>query len=411
MTFDPKALRADFPTLGREVHGKRLVYLDSAATSQTPRSVLDAMNHYYEHCNSNVHRGVYLLAEEATDLYENARTRVAEWLNWPREGVVFTKSTTESINLVAYSYARTFLGEGDALLATTMEHHANLVPWQQAAAASGFEVRYVPFDDEGFLDLDALDELLADGRVKLLAVTHMSNVLATVNEVADLSARVRAANPGAVVLADGAQAVPHLPVDAAELDVDFYAFSAHKMLGPTGIGVLLGRPEVLDRMPPFLSGGEMILDVTLEGSTWNELPYKFEAGTPNIAEAAGLHAAIDYLDTLGMKAVREHEIELTTQALAALADIPYVTVHGTQDATRRGGVISFTVDGVHPHDIGTILDREGVAVRVGHHCAKPLVRSLGAAATARASFYVYNDTDDIPPLVTGIQKAKEFFAR
>ena len=409
MTIDAASIKRDFPTLQREVHGKRLVYLDSAASSQTPQSVIDVMTDYYEHHRSNAHRGVYQLAEEATELFEGGRARIADFVDAPLEGTVFTRNTTEGINLVAYSWVRRRLGPGDALLATEMEHHANIVPWQQAALEAGFEIRYLPVTSEGFLDLDALPGLIGDGRVKFCAVTQMSNVLATVNDVPALVRDVRAANPDCKVLVDGAQAVPHLPVSFRDMGADFLAFSGHKMCGPTGIGVLVGRPELLEEMPPFLTGGEMISDVTLEGATWNEIPYKFEAGTQAIAEAAGLGAAADYLTKLGMDAVREHEIDVTRAALAALGDIDGITLHGTRQAELRGGAISFVMDGVHPHDLGTILDREGVAVRVGHHCAKPLLRRLGVGASARASFYVYNDEDDIGPLIDGIETARRFF--
>jgi cysteine desulfurase/selenocysteine lyase len=407
--FDVPTVKKDFPTLRREVHGKRLVYLDSAATSQSPQSVIDAMTDYYERHCSNVHRGVYLLATEATDLYERGRAKAAEFVDAPLVGTVFTKNTTEAINLVAYSWVRRRLGPGDVLLTTQMEHHANLVPWQQAAADAGFEIRYVPVTDDGYLDLDSVPAYLADGRVTFLAVTHMSNVLATVNPVADLARQAKDANPDCKVLVDAAQSVPHLPVSFRQLGVDFLAFSGHKMLGPTGIGVLVGKPELLDEMPPFLSGGEMIRDVTLQGATWNDLPHKFEAGTMMIAEAAGLAAAVDYLQELGMDEVHRHELSLTRAALDALADVEGVTVHGPAVPEDRGGAISFAVDGIHPHDVGTILDREGVCVRVGHHCAKPLMRILGVNSSARASFYLYNDEDDIPALVAGIEAAKEFF--
>jgi cysteine desulfurase / selenocysteine lyase len=411
MTLDPQTIRKDFPTLQREVHSTRLVYLDSAASSQTPRSVLEVMDGYYQRSRSNVHRGVYLLAEEATDLYEAGRRKVADFVGAEPQGTVFTKNATEAINLVAYSYVRRRLGEGDALLTTAMEHHANLVPWLHAAEDDGFELRVLPITDSGELDHDALPDLLADGRVAFVAVSHMSNVLGTINDVRAIADAARDANPDVKVLVDGAQSVPHLPVDLTELGADFLAFSGHKMLGPTGIGVLAARPEVLDAMPPFLTGGEMIRDVTLDGATWNDLPHKFEAGTPMIAEAGGLGAAVDYLTELGMDAVRQHEIELTRQVLDALADIEGLTVHGPTDPERRGGAVSFTLDGIHPHDIGAMLDQHGVCVRVGHHCAKPLMRELGVNATARASLYVYNDTDDIPPLVDGIREAQRFFAR
>ncbi|MBW3561492.1 MAG: SufS family cysteine desulfurase [Actinobacteria bacterium] len=408
--FDAQTVKKDFPTLRREVHdGRRLVYLDSAASSQTPQSVIDAMDDYYEQHRSNVHRGVYQLATEATDLYERGRTRVAEFVDAPVEGTVFTKNCTEAINLVAYSYVRRRLGPDDVLLTTQMEHHANLVPWQQAAADAGFEIRYLPVTPDGYLDLEAFPRYIADGKVAFFAVSQMSNVLATVNPVAEMVAQVKDANPSCKVLVDGAQSVPHMPVSFRQLGADFLAFSGHKMCGPTGIGVLAADPELLEEMPPFLTGGEMILDVTLDGATWNEIPHKFEAGTMMIAEGAGLAAAVDYLDDLGMDAVRAHEVELTRAALDALGEVDGVTVHGPTVAEDRGGAISFAIDGLHPHDIGTILDREGVCVRVGHHCAKPLLRCLGVNSTARASFYLYNDEDDIAPLIDGIRTAQRFF--
>jgi cysteine desulfurase/selenocysteine lyase len=411
MSFDVQTIRKDFPTLGREVHDQRLVYLDSAASSQTPRPVLDTMTEYYERYRSNVHRGVYRLAEEATDLFEGARTKVSTFTNAPIEGTIFTKNSTEAINLVAYSYVRRRLGEGDVLLTTHMEHHANFVPWLHASQDLGFEIRHVPLTDDGRLDLEAVPALLEDGRVSFLAVTHASNVLGTINDVKALAAQARDANPGCRVLVDGSQAVPHFAVDFRDLDVDFYAFTGHKMCGPTGVGVLLAKPEVLEAMPPFLSGGEMILDVRLDGVTWNEIPHKFEAGTMMIAEVGGLGAATDYLSGIGMSAIREHEKALTGQALRAMADVDGVTVYGPTDVEVRGGAVSFALDGIHPHDIGAMLDQEGVCVRVGHHCAKPLMRALGVNATARASFYLYNDTDDISPLIRGIERARDFFAR
>jgi cysteine desulfurase / selenocysteine lyase len=411
-TLDIPTIRKDFPTLQREVHGgKRLVYLDSAASSQTPQSVLDTMDRYYRQSRSNVHRGVYGLAEEATDMYESGRRAIARFLDAPEEGVIFTKNSTEAMNLVAYSWVRPFVGPDDAVLATRMEHHANYVPYLHAQQDRGFDLRTIPLTADGQLDLDAARHLLADGKVTFLAVTHVSNVLGTINDVAALADMARAANPDCVVLVDGSQAVPHLPVSFRDLDVDFYALTGHKMLGPTGIGVLIGKPERLDAMPPFLTGGEMILDVTLDSFTTNVLPHKFEAGTPMIAEAAGLAAAVDYLEALGMDTIRAHEKELTGQVLDALAGIDGVTIFGPTDVEVRGGAISFALEGIHPHDIGAMLDQHGVCVRVGHHCAKPLMRELGVNATARASLYVYNDTDDIPPLVEGLQAAARFFAR
>ena len=409
--FDVEAVRKDFPVLQRQVHGRPLVYLDSAATSQKPQSVIDAMRHFYEDSNSNVHRGVHALAEESTEAYESARGKVARFVGADPRGVVFTKNATEALNVVAYSWARTRLGEGDIVLSTQMEHHANIVPWQLVQAEAGFDLQFVPVTADGLLDRAAFDEIVGSGRVKLLAITAMSNVVGTINPVSELAAVVRAANSDAVIVVDGAQSVPHLPTDMLALDADFLAFSGHKMLGPTGIGVLAGKLDLLDAMQPFLGGGEMISNVTLEGTTFNEVPYKFEAGTPPIAEAVGLGAAVDYLNGLGMAAVREHEVELLERALEALGAVDRVTVHGPQDSQLRGAAVSFSIEGIHPHDIGTIMDREGVAVRAGHHCAKPLVRSLGSAATTRASFYVYNTLEEVDALVGAIEATKRFFDR
>ncbi|MBW3605084.1 MAG: SufS family cysteine desulfurase [Actinobacteria bacterium] len=407
--FDVTTLRKDFPILDRQVHGRPLVYLDSAATSQTPQQVLDAVDRFYTHYCANVHRGVHALAEEATAAYEHARGRVAAFTGGDPRGVVFTKNATEAFNLVAYSWAMERLGPGDVLLVTQMEHHANLVPWQLVQRHAGFDIASVPVTDEGLLDLDVFDEIVGSGRVKLFAVTAMSNVVGTINPVAELAQRVHAANDEAVVVVDGAQSVPHMPTDVHALGADFLCASGHKMLGPTGVGMLIARPELLERMPPFLGGGEMIADVTVQRSTFNEVPYKFEAGTPVIGEAIGLAAAIEYLDDLGMDNVRAHEEQLISACIDALTGIDGVTVHGPQDAARRGAAVSFAIEGLHPHDIGTIMDREGLAVRAGHHCAKPLVRSLGAVATTRASFYLYNTPDDIAALVRGIDATKEFF--
>lgn len=407
--IDASTLRKDFPVLERSVHGRRLVYLDSAATSQKPRVVLEAMQRFYEHCNANVHRGVHALAEESTEAYESARAKIARFVGADPRGVVFTKNATEAFNLVAYSYARLRLGEGDILLSTQMEHHANIVPWQLVQPEAGFELRYVPVTPDGELDLDAFEEIVATGRVKLFTVTGMSNVLGTINPVAAMARRVRDANPDVIVVVDGAQSVPHLPTDMRALEADALCFSGHKMLGPTGIGVLAIDPDLLDGMPPFLGGGEMITNVTLEETTYNEVPYKFEAGTPMIAEAVGLGAAVDYLENVGMDAVRAHEVALLETCLPALAAVEGVTVHGPSDPARRGAAVSFAIEGLHPHDIGTMMDREGVAVRAGHHCAKPLVRSLGSAATTRASFYLYNTTDEIDAMIAAIEATKRFF--
>ncbi len=406
-------LKKDFPTLGRTVRDdQRLVFLDSAASSQTPRPVLDAMDHYYGQLRSNVERGVYQISEEATERFERARSRVAEFVGAPaEEGVVLTKNVTEAINLVAYSWVRRRLGPGDALLTTEMEHHANFVPWWHAAQDEGFELRVVPVTDDHQLDLEVAREQLADGRVSFLAVGHVSNVLGTINPVAELASMAREANPDCVTLVDGAQAVPHLPVDVSGLGVDFYGLTGHKMCGPTGIGALVARPELLEDMPPFLTGGSMIREVSLSEVTWADPPHKFEAGTPMIAEAFGLEAACDYLDGLGMERVRDHERELLPAFLGALQEVEGLTIHGPLDPEVRSSAISFTLGDIHPHDIGAVLDQYGVCVRVGHHCAKPLMQHLGVNATVRASLYLYNDTGDIAPLVDGLEHARDFFAR
>ncbi len=406
----PDVIRKDFPVLERCVHGRRLVYLDSAATSQKPQCVIDSMARFYEQHNANVHRGVHALAEESTEAYESARRKVSGFVGADPRGVVFTKNATEAFNLLAYSYARTQLHEGDILLCTQMEHHANIVPWQLVQAEAGFDLRFVPCSPDGILDLDWFDEVVATGRVRLLTVTAMSNVVGTINPVRALADKVHAANPRAIVVVDGAQSVPHLGTEMSELGADFLCFSGHKMCGPTGIGVLAGRPELLEAMPPFLGGGEMIANVTLEGATFNEVPYKFEAGTPPFAEAVGLGAAIHYLERLGMDAVRAHEVELLGVVIPALEAVDGVSVHGPHDPQLRGAAVSFSIQGLHPHDIGTVMDREGVAVRAGHHCAKPLMRVLGTVATTRASFYLYNTADEVDALVDAIEVTKRFFS-
>ena len=408
MTFDVARVKKDFPILDREPGGHRLVFLDSAASSQKPRAVLDAMDHYYATTHANVHRGVYAIAEEATAAYEGARGRVARFIGAPSpRGVVFTKNATEAINLVAHSYGRTCLGPGHAVLLSVMEHHANLVPWMMLRDERGTELRFLPVDDDGRLVLDDLDRLL-DG-VGLVAVTAMSNVLGTLNPVAEIAAAAHAA--GAVVLVDAAQSVPHSTTDVAAMGCDFLAFSAHKMCGPTGIGVLWGREDLLEAMPAFLGGGEMIRDVRLDGWTPNEIPWKFEAGTPPIAEAVGLGAAIDYLGELGMDAVREHERALTAHALSALTDRhgDAIRIFGPADPAARGGVVSFTYRDIHPHDLSQVLDSAGICIRAGHHCAKPLMRRLGVGSTARASFYVYNDEADVQALSEGLAAAVDIF--
>ncbi len=407
--LDVVAIKKDFPILEIEVHdGKRLVYLDSASSSQKPRVVLDAMERYYETTHANVHRGVYSIAEEATALYEGARARVVRFIGArsPRE-VVFTKNVTEAINLVAYAWGRANLREGDAVLLTEIEHHANLVPWLMLKEERGIELRFIPMADDFTLDLNDLERLV-DG-VKLVGVAAMSNVLGTLTPVRRLADAAHAA--GALLLVDGAQLLPHLATDVSDLDCDFLGFTGHKMLGPTGIGVLWAREELLEAMPAFLGGGEMIRDVRLDGWLPNELPWKFEAGTMPIAEAIGLHAAIDYLDALGLDAVREHEVSLTAYALRVLTQRhgDRITIFGPSEPAQRGGVISFSFGGIHPHDVSQVLDEHGVCVRAGHHCAKPLMRRLGVAATARASLYVYNDEADIDVLADALDSTADLF--
>ena len=407
-TFDPAVVRADFPLL-RRPQGKPFAYLDSAATSQKPESVLAAMDHHYRHCNANIHRGIYAMAEEATAAYEDSRRRVAQLVNArsPRE-IVFTRNSTEALNLVAHAYGRWALQPGDAVVLTEMEHHSNLVPWQMLAREKGLELRFVPMTGSGELDLDALPGLLADGRAKLVGVVHISNVLGTVNPAAEIARLAHAA--GAVVVLDASQSVPHCPVDVRALGCDFMAFTGHKMLGPTGIGVLWARRELLEAMPPFLGGGEMIREVHLTESKWNELPWKFEAGTMPIAEAVGLGAAVDYLERLGLDAVFAHDRALAAYAIERLREIPDLTVLGPA-ADRRGGVVAFTLADIHPHDIATVLDAEGVAVRAGHHCAMPLHEKLGIPASTRASFHCYSLEAEVDAMIAGLRRARSIFAR
>jgi len=408
MALDTAVIKKDFPILHQQVGDRPLVFLDSAASSQKPQSVLDAMQHYYETTHANVHRGVYAIAERATAMFEEARTKAARFIGAPasRE-VLFTKNVTEGINLVANAWGRSNLRPGDVVLLTEIEHHANLVPWLMLKEQLGIELRYIPVGDDSQLDLSDLDRLL-DG-VKLVGVTALSNVLGTIPPVRRIADAAHAV--GAVCLADGAQYTPHMTTDVVELGVDFFGFTAHKMLGPTGIGVMWGREELLEAMPPFLGGGEMIRDVRPDGFTPNELPWKFEAGTPPIAEAVGLGAAIDYLEALGMDEVRRHEVELTDYALTSLAERhgDDLTIYGPTEASERGGVLSFAYKGIHPHDISQVLDQSGVCVRAGHHCAKPLMRRMGVGATARASFYVYNDESDVDALSEALTKTSDFF--
>jgi len=407
--LDVARLKKDFPIFERVVNGHRLVYLDSASSSQKPRAVLDAMDHLYETSYANTHRGVYVLGQESTALYEGARERVRQFINAPssRE-VLFSKNVTEAINLVAYSWGRANLREGDAVLLTEMEHHANLVPWLVLKEQLGIELRFLPISEDYQLDLSELDRLI-DG-VKLVGVVGISNVLGTLNPVRHLADAAHAA--GALLLVDGAQYAPHVATDVQALGCDFFGFTGHKLLGPTGIGVLWGREELLDAMPAFLTGGEMIRDVRLDGWTPNELPWKFEAGTQPIAEAVGLAAAIDYLEGVGMEAVREHEVSLTAYALRALTERhgDKLNIFGPSEPAARGGVISFAYEGVHPHDVSQVLDEAGVCVRAGHHCAKPLMRRLGVGATARASLYIYNDEADVDALNEALDEADRLFA-
>jgi cysteine desulfurase / selenocysteine lyase len=403
------APREDFPILEREISGKPLVFLDSTASAQKPRQVLDAMDHFARTSYANIHRGVYTLSEEATAAYEGARKKVARFINARNvREVVWTRNTTEAINLVARTWADANLQPGDTILSSVMEHHSNIVPWQLAAARTGAQVVYIPVTDDGELDQDAYERLLEQHRPKLVAVTQMSNVLGTLPPVKEMIAKAHAA--GALVLLDAAQSVPHLPVDARDLDCDFLAFSGHKMLGPSGIGVLWGRRELLEAMPPFLGGGDMIREVHLSGSTWNDLPWKFEAGTPAIIEAVGMGAAVDYLSALGMERVREHEHALSAYALERLAAVPRLTIYGPRSPERRGGVVSFTLGDIHPHDLATVLDRDGIAVRAGHHCAQPLMERYSLPATTRASFYVYTTSAEIDVLAAALERAHEVFA-
>ena len=406
--LDVHRVRKDFPILGRSVYGKPLVYLDNAATSQKPVSVIRALTDYYEQYNSNVHRGVHALSMEATDRYEEARVKVANFIGAPSaESVIWTRNVTEAINLVAYSWASKNVQEGDSIVTTQMEHHSNLVPWQRVAEANGAELKILPLNSDGTLDLSDIDSVVTPS-TRLLAFTHMSNTLGTINPAEELIAKARSV--GATVLVDGAQSVPHMPVDVVELDCDFMGFSGHKMLGPTGIGALYARPEILEGMEPFLTGGEMVLQVWNERATWNELPMRFEAGTPNIADSIALGAAVDYLNDLGMNNVREHEKEITRYALSRFREIEELDMYGPDDPEKRGGILSFHSDSVHPHDLGTFLDREGIAIRTGHNCTMPLMREMGIAATARASFYVYNLEEEVDFLVETLKAALRYFS-
>lgn len=402
-------VRKDFPILDRKVRdGKQLVYLDNASTTQKPKQVIEAITNYYNNFNANIHRSVYSIAEEATEAYEKTRDKVAKFINVPkREEIIFVRGTTEGINLIAYAWGRKHIKEGDIVVTTEYEHHSNIVPWQLLVKEKGAKLEYIGVDDNGELILDHLDKYLATGKVKLVTFSLMSNVLGTISDYETIISKCKKA--GVKTLVDGAQAVPHMKVDLQKIGCDFFAFSGHKMLGPTGIGVLWVRKEVLETMEPFHGGGDMIREVHKYETTWNDLPYKFEAGTPNIADVIGFGAALDYLSNLGMENIRNHEIELTKYALDKMSKIKGITIYGTKDISKRGGVISFNFHDVHPHDIATIVDREGIAIRSGHHCAQVLMERLDVAATNRASFYIYNTKDEVDKLIQSLQKVSELF--
>jgi cysteine desulfurase / selenocysteine lyase len=400
-------VRSEFPVLTREWNGRRVTYLDSAATSQKPEPVLAAMDRFLREANASVHRGLYDLGREATALFEGSRERIAKFVGGDAETTIFTHNATEAINLVAYAWARDNLEPGDEVLVTRMEHHSNIVPWQLACQDTGARLRYVDITDDGLLSLDELDAALGTGRVKLVGVVHVSNVLGTINPVAEVVARAHAA--GAVAVVDGTQAVPQMPVDVGEIDADFYAWTGHKALGPTGVGVLHGRRSLLTSMRPFIAGGHMISRVDDDSSTWSDLPHKYEAGTSAIAEVIGLGAAIDYLSALDMENVRAHEEALTTYALERLTEVPGLTVYGPADVSQRGGVVSFSMEGIHPHDIAEVCDRHAVCIRAGHHCTQPLMRRLGVGATGRASFHVYNHPEDVDRLIEALLDARRVF--
>lgn len=404
-------IRADFPILQQEHHaGVPLVYLDSTATSQKPRQVIDTITDYYTRYNANVHRGIYALSEAATAAYEDARKKVRRFINAAnKREVIFTRGTTESINLVAQTWGRANLSAGDTVLSTVMEHHSNIVPWQILSAEKGFDLRFISLTPDGQLDLDSFERLLKANNVKLVTLVHISNVLGTINPVKHIIQRAHEA--GALVLIDAAQSAPHLKLDVQDLDADFVVFSGHKMLGPTGIGILYGKRDLLEAMPPWQGGGDMIATVELCGSTWNELPYKFEAGTPSIAEAIALGAAVDYLESVGMDAIHAHEQSITAHALNQLMEIEDLKIYGPLDAEKRGGVVAFTLNGIHAHDLAQSLDAEGIAVRAGHHCAQPAHDWMKATATARASFYLYNTFEEVDKLAAALEKARTVFQR
>lgn len=402
-------VKKDFPILNRQINGRRLVYLDSGATSQKPEVVINAISDYYRNHNANVHRGVHVLAEEATELFENARKTVADFIGVKQEEIVFVRNTTEAINMVAYAWGRKNVGKGDEVATTIMEHHSNFVPWQQLVIERRAEFKVWDIEDNGTLDLDKISEVV-NSKTKIFAVTHVSNVLGTINDVKEIVKRAKRINPDILVLVDGAQAVPHMKVNVGELAADFYAFSGHKMMGPMGIGVLYGKKEVLENMPPFLMGGGMIREVSIERTEFREVPVRFEAGTPDVASAVGLSAAVKYLKKMGMENVREHEKELTKYCLEELGKVEGITIYGPKDVEKRAGVVSFNFKNVHAHDVAQILDSVGVCVRSGHHCAMPLHTRLGISASTRASMYVYNDKADIDRLMEGLDKVKKVFS-
>jgi len=402
-------IRKDFPILERTVReNKTLVYLDNASTTQKPNQVIDAINDFYRNHNANIHRAVYALAEEATELYENTRDKVAKFINVKnRVEIIFVRGTTEAINLVAYAWGRDNLKEGDIIVTTEYEHHSNIVPWQLLTQEKGAKLEYIGMNDNGELNLDDLDKYLATGKVKLVTFSLMSNVLGTISDAETIISKCKAA--GVLTLVDGAQAVPHMKVDVEKLGCDFFAFSGHKMLGPTGIGILWVRKSILETMSPFHGGGDMIREVHKYETTWNDLPYKFEAGTPNIADVVGFGAAIDYLSNIGMDVIRQHEIDLTSYALDKLSQVKGLHIYGTKDISKRGGVISFNFADVHPHDVAQIIDEEGIAIRSGHHCAQVLMERLNVAATSRASFYIYNTKEEIDALINSLNKVARIF--
>ncbi|UCC81388.1 MAG: cysteine desulfurase [Candidatus Zixiibacteriota bacterium] len=405
--MNPEMIKADFPILSRRIGDRPLVYLDNAATTHKPESVISAMDEYYRKMNSNVHRGLHTLAEESTAAFEWTRKKIAAFIGGVEtEEIIYTRNATEAINLVAYSWGRKNIRKGDRIVLTEMEHHANLVPWIALAKETGAELKYIPIDDNYRLDLNNIDKIISDN-TRLVSITHMSNVLGTINPVEEIGQTAH--SKGALFLVDGAQSVPHMPVDVKAIDADFYAFSAHKMLGPTGIGVLYGKESILNEMEPFIYGGEMISEVRYDFADWNDLPWKFEGGTPNIAGAVGFSPALDYLSDLGMDNIRNHEIELTAYTIAKLSDLKSIKIIGPHDTCMRGGAISFIDKDIHPHDLATFLDSRGIAVRAGHHCAQPLMKRLGLTATARASIYIYNTPEDIDKLVKTLREARRYF--